>query len=419
MKKIIQNILKYLSKKVLIKYNPKIIGITGSVGKTSAKRAVNIVLQNKLKSRSGIKSFNNEIGLPLTVLGFSDFPGKSFSKWCKVFFYGARLIFKHDNKYPEILVLEMGSYRPGDIRYLTNIAKPDVAIITAIGPTHLENFKSIGHIKREKSVLIKSLCKSGVAILNYDDYKVRSMQKLANNRMFFGLDPRAGMLSGIWASDINFHIKKFGSLVRFKINYHGKIIPIKIKNLLASHQVYPVLSAFCIGLYFKISILDIVKSLEKYQVEPGRLKIIKGIKNSVLLDDTYNSAPASCEGALQALDRFIKSRKIAVLGDMLELGIENESGHKRIIKLANQIADKVILVGENMRKFAVQDENLKVFADSIKAGLYLQGILKKGDVVLIKGSQGVRMERVVKEVMQEPLQSNELLVRQEKEWLKK
>lgn len=423
MKKILQYILKKISQSVLAKYNPQIIGITGSVGKTSTKSAIYTVLKKKFKTRSSIKSYNNEFGLPLTILGINSAPGRSLIEWLRVLFHGCCLLLLGNKNYPEILILEMGADKQGDLKYLTSIAKPSVGVITSIGPTHLEFFKNIANIKQEKSFLIKLLLKNNLAVLNYDDSNVRSMQKITKaNVLSYGFDAKAD----VWASDLNFHVKKSEVYLAFKINYQGKSVPVNLANILAKHQVYPCLAAVGIGLHYKMNLLEISQALENYQVPVGRLKIIRGIKNSMILDDTYNAAPDSTLAALEALSKFgKKSRKIVVLGDMLELGKESESGHRKVGIKAGKIADILFLIGERScfftkkgaLKAGMSGENIHEFDTSVQAGLPLQNILQKNDLVLIKGSQGVRMEKLVLEIMREPLRAGELLVRQEKEWL--
>ncbi|MCK4554802.1 hypothetical protein KAU19_07680, partial [Candidatus Parcubacteria bacterium] len=172
MKKIIQLKLKILAKLILAKYKPDVIGITGSVGKTSTKEAIYTVLASKFKVRRNIKNYNNEIGLPLTIIG-ADSPGRSIIGWYIVFLKALKLILFKDKDYPKILVLEMGVDRPGDMKYLNNIVKCKVGVITSIGPVHLEFFGTINNIQKEKGGLIKNLTKSSWAVLNYDDEKVR------------------------------------------------------------------------------------------------------------------------------------------------------------------------------------------------------------------------------------------------------
>ena len=158
MKKILHFILKILAKAVINKYQPKVIAITGSVGKTSAKEAIAVVLRAKFNTRTPSKNFNNEIGTPLTILGQENSPGKNILAWLWIFILAIKLVLIKDKNYPEVLVLEMGADKPGDIKYLTAIASPDISIITAIGSSHIEFFRTIDNIVKEKSRRCRTVC---------------------------------------------------------------------------------------------------------------------------------------------------------------------------------------------------------------------------------------------------------------------
>jgi len=251
MKKILQYILKKIAESVLAKYDPGIIAITGSLGKTSAKSAIYTVLKSKFKICSSIKSYNNEFGLFLTILGIKRAPGKSLISWLGILSYALNLLILNHKEYPEILILEMGADRPGDLKYLTKIAKPNIGVVASIGPTDLEFFKN----------LVKALLKQGLAVLNFDDFRVRSLQKACKaDVLFYGFDSRAD----VWASDLNFHVQKKKTYLAFKLNYQGKSIPFYLKNVLTKHQVYPCLAAVCIGLHYKMNLLEISQSLERW-----------------------------------------------------------------------------------------------------------------------------------------------------------
>ena len=151
MKKILYFTLKLLSIAVIKKYQPKIIGITGSVGKTSSKEAIFSVIKKNWRVRRSIKNYNNEIGVPLTILN-QDTGGKSIVAWIKIVIAGLKLLVFKNKKYPQILILEMGADKPGDIKYLTSIAPPDIAVLTAIGRSHLQNFGQLEKTIKEKAI---------------------------------------------------------------------------------------------------------------------------------------------------------------------------------------------------------------------------------------------------------------------------
>lgn len=411
------------------KYCPKVIGITGSVGKTSAKEAIYTVLSSKFKVRKNIKNYNNEIGLPLTIIGLES-PGASVGGWLRVFLKAISLIIFRQQEYPKFLVLEMGVDRPGDMAYLTSFVKCYLGVVTAIGeiPVHIEFFGSVDNLVREKARLVESLLPDGAAILNYDDKLVLAMKKNTSAKiitcgLYKGADAQAIEISfseGEWLLDN-------GSIgTSFKVVYQGNIVPVRLFNIIGYQQIYAALAAVAVGLSLEMNLLEIVEALKTYQPLPGRTKLLKGIKNTLILDDSYNAAPLSVKAALKVLKELKVNgdgRKIAVLGDMLELGEYSENAHREIgemaagiVSLLFTIGDKSKFIAEEAIKKGMDKNSILVYNDSFEAGRELQKIIKEDDLILIKGSQGIRTERVVEEIMAEPQLAKELLVRQEEKW---
>ncbi|MFH0987898.1 MAG: Mur ligase family protein, partial [Parcubacteria group bacterium] len=195
MKRAIQKILAMLARRIVRKYKPRIVGITGSVGKTSAREACFSVLNSKFHCRRNVKNYNNELGVPLTIIG-AESGGKNIFRWLSVVFQAWRLIIAKDKNYPEVLVLEMGADKPGDIEYLLSIAPLDAAVVTKVGPTHLEFFDSVENVAREKSQIIAGLPASAFVALNYDDPLIRKMENKTKSRViFFGQDEKATVRS--------------------------------------------------------------------------------------------------------------------------------------------------------------------------------------------------------------------------------
>lgn len=419
----LQKILFLLAKITLAKYKPEIIGITGSVGKTSTKEAIYLVLKNKFETRRNLKSFNNEIGLPLTILGLKT-AGKSIFLWTKNFFHALGIIF-FPNKYPKILVLELGADKPDDLNYLLKIIKPylKIGIVTKIGTSHLEFFKKEEKIFQEKSKLIKALPKQGTAIINFDCPQTKKITELTETEVIsFGFDEQADLK----ASDIIYS----SSGISFKVHFKGNVVPMKLLEIFGEHQIYQTLAAIAIGICYNLSLVEIANSLLKFSSLAGRMKLIYGIKQTLILDDTYNASPDSTITALKTISKIKEAKKIegkiiAVLGDMLELGDFTEQGHRQVGKIAAEISDVIIAVGEKVlflidqaKKENFPFEKIFHFSKSEEAGRFIQDkILEKNDLLLVKGSQGMRMEKIVKELMAEPLMAEEMLVRQEKEWL--
>lgn len=421
--------LKYFSKKIIKKYRPDVIGITGSIGKSSSKEAIATVLATKFNVRKSQKNYNNEIGVPLTIIGIDKTPGRSIFGWLRVFLKAKNLLFIKNKNYPEILVLEMGADKPGDIPYLVDIAPCKVGVLTYISHAHTEAFKTIKKIAQEKRVIISHLQRDGFAVLNFDNEMVMQNANTTKAEIVtYGFKDGADFR----ATDVNF-INDENSLwpigLNFKLNYKGNIVPVFLPEAIAEHIIPSALCALAVGNIFGVNILDAIHSLREWEPMAGHMRIIDGIKNTLIIDDTYNSSPEAAKSALLTLSKIsVKegAKKIAALSDMLELGPETENAHREIgFKVAELGIDFLITVGEASKHTAVaareasmNDNQIVSFADSISAGKFLQEKLHRNDVVLIKGSQGLRMERIVKEVMAEPLDAEKLLVRQTKEWLR-
>jgi UDP-N-acetylmuramoyl-tripeptide--D-alanyl-D-alanine ligase len=426
MKKLIEWKLKFLARAVLAKYKPIIIGVTGSVGKTSTKEAIFSVLctTSKQIGRSS-KNYNNEIGLPLSILR-QDSPGRNPFGWIALFFRALGLIIQRDPNYPEILILEMGVDRPGDMDYLSSIVTCDIGIVTTVGTVHLEYFKNKSELQKEKGKLIRNVKKEGWSIINADEEETRKMISLSKAKVItygFSNDAMAR------ASDLRLSYKteRGAALPKglsFKLTYKGSSIPIHIPNALGEGVAYSALAAASVGLASGMNLHEVSQALLAYRSPKARLNVIAGIKDSVIIDDTYNAEPKSMALAIQVLgDTAIKKgqKKIAALGDMLELGSLSEKSHQEIGRLAHGLGiDRLVTVGERARDIArgareagMPETSIASFADSVSAGRFIQDIMKKGDVVLAKGSQGMRMERTVLEIMAEPLRAKELLIRQD------
>ena len=354
MRKLIQLKLKILSQLILKKYKPEIIGITGSVGKTGAKEAVYAVLSSKYNVRRNVKNYNNEIGLPLTIIG-SESPGKSIIGWILVFIKAIKLILIINKNYPKILILEMATDKPGDMKYLNKIAKCRIGIITRIGSSHIKYFNSIKNIAKEKSLLIKNLPQSGTAILNYDDELTLAMKELTNaNILTYGLREGSKVRAREIALSFNKSINAYDLVgISFKISYENSIIPVILPNIISKSSVYSVLIGACAGIIYDINLIAISQSIKNINMPKGRMNAIRGIKNTLIIDDSYNSSPESSMVAIDSIKDIplrANAEKYAVLGDMLELGSYSEEWHKQVGKyLAKAGIDKLITVGERSR----------------------------------------------------------------------
>ena len=421
--------LKLLASLILRRYHPDVVAVTGSVGKTSTVQAIAAVLSGTFAVRRNYKNYNNEIGTPLTIIGAHS-PGRSPVQWLVVFLRAARLLVWRDAGYPHVLILEMGADHPGDLAYLTSFVPLKIGVITAVGEAHLEFFETVERIAKEKSELVRVLPKHGLAILNADDPRVMEMgKKTKASVLSFGFAVNAD----IRALEVNVshegNYRDVATLqgVSFKVQHGGSIVPVLLPKVLGKQMVSAALAAVAVGLAFNLDLVTIVERLKNFESPPGRMHLIDGVKYTLLIDDTYNSSPAALHSALTQLQLVTlpeHSRKYAVLGAMLELGAQTEALHRQAGQaVARSGVDYLISVGEVARDFVrgavaagMPTDRCFEFSDTDSAGRFLQQHIKQGDLLLIKGSQGSRMEKIVKELMAEPQRAEELLVRQDASW---
>ncbi|MFH1866528.1 MAG: Mur ligase family protein [Patescibacteria group bacterium] len=427
MKKILQLILKILARATIAKYQPRVIGVTGSVGKTSTKEAVAAILTTKYTVRQTSKNFNNEIGLPLAIIGAKDSGCRNPLAWLLIFLRALRQLIIRNRNYPQFLVLEMGVDHKGDMDYLLSVVKPEVGVITTVSEVHLEFLGSIEGVVLEKGKLVRALTKDGVAVLNYEDKHLHSLVNKTKARVIsFGFSPEAQ----VWADGVQLSKSSRGEVqgLSFKLHYGGSTTPLLLPGLLGQHQINIALAAAAVGLGLGLTAVDVSAALRKFVFPPGRMKLLAGIKRSYLIDDSYNSSPLALSEALKTLHHYPinkSGRRWAILGDMLELGADCESLHRQAGALVQELGiDFLITVGERSRdigrgagEVGFNIDRYAHFTAGDEAAEYVQGKLAEGDVILVKGSQGVRMERAVKELMAHPEQAEELLVRQYKPWI--
>ncbi len=408
------------AKRIIALYKPQIVGITGSVGKTSAKEAIGKILSAQFNIRETYKNYNNELGLPLTIIGEKS-AGRSISGWLNIF-KKARVLIKNKNlSYPQVLILEMGIDHPGDMNYLTSIAKPSRAVITKLGQAHLEFFKSLENLHAEKLKLADSLHEDGWIMYNADDERlVKAIEKINKRSISFGFSEKAE----IKAEHLSFSIDQDGkSGQSFKLLYNGSSIPVFLSGVLGRPAVYAALSAAATALSFNMNGLEVAEAIRTVKQPPGRMQLIEGIEDTLIVDDTYNSSPDSVFEGLDALQQIPKEKRKrlwSVLGSMKELGSLTKRSHEEVALAAEKISDFVIAVGEEAKIITETLKDSSVhsmwFGNCEDASDYIESELMSDDLFYIKGSQAARMEKIVKRLMVNPQKANELLVRQEKEW---
>lgn len=424
-KKLIQKRLARVSRQILEKYQPEVIAITGSVGKTTTKEAITSVLRSCFFIRSASKNYNNEIGVPLTIIGV-DSPGRSVKGWRQTFAHAKRLLANKTEEYPAMLVLEMGIDHPGDMEYLTEIAKPTRAVITRLGSAHLEFFSSKDELHAEKLKLAKALSLDGICIYNYEDERLRAAaETMPSQTISYGLSEGAQVIAENVKITFPHHNEEGG--VTFKLVYNGAAVPVFIPGLYSRPAVLAALAGAAVGFSYDMNALEVAGALKSFKVPAGRLRFLSGINNTHILDDTYNASPEAVIESIETLlsiPREDYNQSWVVVGDMRELGRDSRQAHEKIGEfVAEKEIDYLATVGKDgqiISEAAVQAgmEGSRVvhFIDSETAAHFLKENIKEKDLILVKGSQAVRLERIVKALLDHPEEAGEQLVRQGKDW---
>lgn len=370
----VEMILRWATRRTIYVQNPFVIGITGSSGKTSTKEAIGHVLRKTVRGRHirvGKGNLNTEFGLPLVVLNLPK--PESKLDWLKTALHATwRGLVPQRFSEPLILVLEYGVEHPGDMIRLVRIVPPAVAVVTNVGEAHTQFLGSVEGVAKEKGVLVRTLPASGLAVLNGNDRMVRAMGQRTEAAV---IEVRAPLAS----------------------------LSQELATVVAEHA-------------FHIPRKEAVAAMKDWVRPKGRLQLLKGLRGSWLLDDSYNANPISMTFALSELERLAKEKKskrvIVVLGDMLELGSEENKVHAGIALLAERVATRVILVGPRFRR----TKRGEWYPGPIQAAEALAPAIERGDFILVKGSQSMRMEKVSEALLDNPKEASRVLERQTPFW---
>ncbi len=352
------------------RFSIPVVAIAGSNGKTTTKDITAHILSQKFKTLKTYKNFNNRVGVPLMLLSL-------------------------DKEY-EAAVLELGTNEPGEIALLSKICNPTHGLITNIGKEHLEFLVNLDGVEMEETFLFGYLRgKGGIALINMDDARLAKYEPILDNKLAFGSSDNCGM-KATYELDGDLH-------PTLKVEYEDK-------SLTASMQVAGIAPAInAIAATAVAFILDIEKdiitaAIETYQNDDddsyGRMKVIKH-NSSVILNDTYNANPSSMMMSLETLNKInTKTTKVAILGDMFELGREAEQEHNSVLEFASTVANEVLLLGENMHGAfnKLQSKNIKIFNSHQEIVDYLKSNFDNA-AILVKGSRGMKMENVVSKLI--------------------
>lgn len=413
-------LLALFARLILRKYRPLVVMVTGSVGKTSTKDAAAAVLSGRYNLRASEKSYNSEFGVPLTVIGAKN-PWENPSAWLGVFKEALALILLPSH-YPKLLVLEVGADRPGDLARILRIADPDAVIVTRLPevPVHVEAYASPQAVRDEEFRPAYALTSGEPLIVCADDpYAVSMSGRLSAKVSTFGFTDGASVRLSGYAYFEDGEARGMEAM----LDIAGVAYTLRVAGALGRSQLLAPAAAIAAALALDMTPEEALKAASAYRPPAGRGRIISGIRGSLLIDDSYNASPAAVEEALSALSLIPQpTRRIAVLGDMLELGRYSKEEHARIGTLAAERVDFLVAVGARSRATreaavaaGMPEGQALSFDTALEAADALMDMAGEGDVILVKGSQGIRMERVMERLLKDPKDAAQL-VRQEKEW---
>ena len=418
--------LNSLATRTLSKFKPTVVAVTGSVGKSSTKEAIYSVLSAYHKVRKNVGNFNGELGLPITILGdwsAADLQviardSKNVSPVKKALFFlrvvlisMARLslpraLVRYVGGYPEILVLEYAADKPGDLKYLVEVAKPHIGVLTAVGdiPVHVEFYDSPEAVLREKARVIEAIAASGLAVLNGDEERVLSTaEKTRATALTFGFDKSCD----VRVADFENKLEMIDGMLRpigitFKLGFENSFVPVRMSGTLGKTQAYAAAAAACVGMAFNLNLVQIAEALAYHRVPDQRMRFLPGVHRSTIIDDCYNASPLSMRSAIETVAGIKAKRKVAVIGDMRELGEWSRQAHREIGELAGKTFDVLVAIGPESKIYAelalkqrFSKKNV-VHVQKVEDVLpQLRDVIKEGDLVLIKASHSIGLSKAV------------------------
>ncbi len=392
----------------------KLVVVVGSIGKTSTKLMTATVLSQKLRVRMENNNHNTHMSAPLGILGI-EYPDdiRNPFAWIAVFLAARKRIAAPSDV--DVIVQELGTDRIGEIPHFGTYLRPDIAVVTAVTQEHMEFFGTIEAVAQEE---LSAANFSQLTLINRDDIDGRFAEFLTQeNITTYGSTNAAE--HRIEIDDWNLNDGFTGSIIAPELE---SPLPVNI-SLIGEHTLHPVMGAVSVALKLGLSADEIKRGVELLEPVHGRMNVLYGLKGSILIDDTYNSSPAAASAALQTLYGMTVPQRIAVLGDMNELGDSSQDEHEALGKLCDpNLLAWVVTVGEQANTYLAPQARsngcqVKTCATALEAGAFVHSVLETDGVILFKGSQGnIYLEEAVKMVLHKA-SDDKKLVRQSRQWM--
>lgn len=395
----------------LARYQPTVVGVTGSNNKTLTVEAIRRALIPDRTVRASRPSSNKPLGVAAAILGTP--PPASAGSWFRLL--TGSLTTELSEEEPDTTVVEVGAHRPGDVDWVAQQVAFDIVVVTNVQSKNLTYFSSKAMVAHEHASLVATLGKDATAILNSDDPLVEEMRAHTPARVLtFGQSPDADvrLVRAQRVSSEDAHGLRHGFAC--EVTVAGRICEMHIPHLLHRHQLYALLSALAVGHVLGVNEKDAANRIQQLVPPPGVMRLLAGRRGSLLLDDSYAASAEDTMIALESLRSLPARRRVAILGDVVDLGGESFSWHKRIGKFAGEIAEVVVTVGEHVKdagtEAVVVGADVHHFKHSEDVGKWLADYVHEGDVVLIKGSREMRMEEVTRRLLADPARDSDKLV---------
>lgn len=413
-----RQLFRSIARLVLRRHRPQVVAVVGSVGKTATKDAIAVAVAGPTRTvRKTEGNFNAEIGVPVTIMSPGG-PPPNLGGWVQRLANGVGAVIRGKG-YPDLLVLELAADHPGDLQPLLSLTKPTIGVLTSVAPEHLEFFGDESTVVAEESLLVRTMPTSGTVVVNIDDPRIVDLlPKIGAKVITYGWSSNAIVRAENFTVTKDDQVLPDGMVV--KVSIDGSTIPVALPGVLGRHQVYPILAAVAIGRILGDEPLAIMQRLSGYRPPAGRMRLFHGLDGSLLIDDTYNASPEAVQAALHTLhDLEVPGKKIAVLGQMSELGAAAADWHDRIGReIARLGIDELVTVGplaERIGRAAevagMPQSRIHNVVQAEVAATLIQPWLTPGVAVLLKGSRfASRLERAVAMLLDNPDRDRSRLV---------